>query len=75
MVQIVMEYCGGGSVNDIVQITGGGLTEDTISLICRETLKVQRHQATPICNVVTRVCITFILVSKFIVISKGATYC
>ncbi|EFA77693.1 putative protein serine/threonine kinase [Heterostelium album PN500] len=35
---IVMEYCGGGSVADLVQVVEV-LSEDEISLICREALK------------------------------------
>eukprot|EP00002_Diphylleia_rotans_P019565 TRINITY_DN377_c0_g1_i5.p1 TRINITY_DN377_c0_g1~~TRINITY_DN377_c0_g1_i5.p1 ORF type:complete len:458 (+),score=86.54 TRINITY_DN377_c0_g1_i5:452-1825(+) len=34
-----MEYCGGGSITDVCQISERPLTEDQISLICRETLK------------------------------------
>lgn len=36
---ICMEYCGGGSVSDICQITESGLQEDEIALICREALQ------------------------------------
>eukprot|EP00002_Diphylleia_rotans_P019562 TRINITY_DN377_c0_g1_i1.p1 TRINITY_DN377_c0_g1~~TRINITY_DN377_c0_g1_i1.p1 ORF type:complete len:356 (+),score=68.35 TRINITY_DN377_c0_g1_i1:47-1114(+) len=36
---ICMEYCGGGSITDVCQISERPLTEDQISLICRETLK------------------------------------
>jgi len=36
-----MEYCGGGSVADIVKIMDQGLNEDQIALICREALKVK----------------------------------
>eukprot|EP01112_Ceratiomyxa_fruticulosa_P018274 TRINITY_DN5813_c0_g1_i4.p1 TRINITY_DN5813_c0_g1~~TRINITY_DN5813_c0_g1_i4.p1 ORF type:complete len:555 (-),score=108.81 TRINITY_DN5813_c0_g1_i4:47-1711(-) len=36
---IVMEYCGGGSVQDIVQVMESGLKEDEIAVICREALK------------------------------------
>eukprot|EP01132_Coremiostelium_polycephalum_P001253 gene1253-1580_t len=36
---IVMEYCGGGSVSDLVQALDSALSEDEISLICREALK------------------------------------
>uniref|UniRef100_A0A914LJQ9 non-specific serine/threonine protein kinase n=1 Tax=Meloidogyne incognita TaxID=6306 RepID=A0A914LJQ9_MELIC len=35
---IVMEYCGGGSLQDIYQMTGP-LTELQIAFVCRETLK------------------------------------
>ncbi|BFZ12358.1 hypothetical protein BsWGS_15397 [Bradybaena similaris] len=35
---IAMEYCGGGSVQDIYHVTGP-LPESTIAFICRETLK------------------------------------
>jgi len=34
-----MEYCGGGSVSDAMQITESGLTESQIALICREALQ------------------------------------
>ena len=33
-----MEYCGGGSVADLVQANEVGLEEDTIAYICAETL-------------------------------------
>lgn len=35
---ICMEYCGGGSLQDIYQVTGP-LTEVQIAYMCRETLK------------------------------------
>ncbi|XP_046810865.1 mitogen-activated protein kinase kinase kinase kinase 3-like [Lucilia cuprina] len=35
---ICMEYCGGGSLQDIYQVTGP-LTEQQIAYMCRETLK------------------------------------
>lgn len=38
--QIVMEYCGGGSVADLIGITEEPLDEPQIAYICRETLKV-----------------------------------
>jgi hypothetical protein len=37
---IVMEYCGGGSVNDLLSATGEPLTEDLIAYVCGEALKV-----------------------------------
>ncbi|GIM11358.1 hypothetical protein Vretimale_14891, partial [Volvox reticuliferus] len=36
---IVMEYCGGGSINDLLSATGEALTEDLIAYICGEALK------------------------------------
>lgn len=33
-----MEYCGGGSVSDLVQAAEGPLAEEVISYICAETL-------------------------------------
>jgi serine/threonine protein kinase len=36
---IAMEYCGGGSVADLIQVWEINLTEDQIALICRETLQ------------------------------------
>eukprot|EP01129_Flabellula_baltica_P010714 TRINITY_DN4556_c0_g1_i2.p1 TRINITY_DN4556_c0_g1~~TRINITY_DN4556_c0_g1_i2.p1 ORF type:complete len:309 (+),score=55.96 TRINITY_DN4556_c0_g1_i2:2-928(+) len=36
---IVMEYCGGGSIGDIMDVKNAHLNEDQIALICRETLK------------------------------------
>lgn len=38
--QIVMEYCGGGSVADLIGITEEPLDEPQIAYICREALKV-----------------------------------
>uniref|UniRef100_A0A671N2B6 Mitogen-activated protein kinase kinase kinase kinase 2-like n=1 Tax=Sinocyclocheilus anshuiensis TaxID=1608454 RepID=A0A671N2B6_9TELE len=38
---ICMEYCGGGSLQDIYQVTGP-LKEKQIAYICRETLQVRR---------------------------------
>jgi len=40
---IVMEYCGPGSVNDIMTISKKTLTEDQISVICRDSLKGLQH--------------------------------
>ena len=39
-IQIVMEFCGGGAVKDIVQILDTPLREDQIAFVCREALKV-----------------------------------
>lgn len=36
---IVMEYCGGGSVSDIMKSISSGLQEGFIQYICGETLK------------------------------------
>lgn len=38
--QIIMEYCGGGSVADLIGITEEPLDESQIAYICREALKV-----------------------------------
>lgn len=38
--QIVMEYCGGGSVADLMSITEEPLDESQIAYVCREALKV-----------------------------------
>lgn len=43
-VQIVMEYCGGGSVADLMNVTEEPLEEYQIAYICREALKVSVHQ-------------------------------
>lgn len=36
---IVMEYCGGGSISDLMRITDKTLTEDQISLVLKDGLK------------------------------------
>ena len=38
--QIIMEYCGGGSVSDLCQCLEQGLREPQIAFICREALRV-----------------------------------
>lgn len=38
--QIVMEYCGGGSVADLMGITEEPFDESQIAYVCREALKV-----------------------------------
>ncbi len=41
-VQLVMEYCGAGSVTDLVKSTKNrSLKEDWIAYICREVLRVR----------------------------------
>ena len=35
---IVMEYCGGGSVSDLIHVADGHLDEELISYICCEML-------------------------------------
>lgn len=40
--QIVMEYCGGGSVADLMSMTDEPLEEQEIAYVCREALKVHR---------------------------------
>lgn len=40
--QLVMEFCGAGSVTDLVKNTkGSSLKEDWIAYICREILRVR----------------------------------
>ena len=38
---IVMEYCSGGSVADLIAVEGEPLREDIIAFICSEALKVR----------------------------------
>lgn len=50
-----MEFCGAGSVTDLVKNTkGNALKEDCIAYICREILRVSAHfpllQARPACG-------------------------
>lgn len=40
VLQIVMEYCGGGSIADLMNVTEEPLVEYQIAYICREALKV-----------------------------------
>ena len=40
LVQIVMEYCGGGSVADLMNTTDAPLEEAMIAYICKEAAKV-----------------------------------
>lgn len=43
-VQLVMEFCGAGSVTDLVKNTkGSSLKEDWIAYICREILRVRHN--------------------------------
>lgn len=36
---IVMEFCGGGSVAEVIRVLNRPLSEDCIALICRECLQ------------------------------------
>lgn len=40
ILKIIMEYCGGGSVSDIMKITGKTLNEEQIATVLRDALKV-----------------------------------
>jgi hypothetical protein len=35
-----MEFCGGGSVADLLELTGKPFREEQIAYVCKETLKV-----------------------------------
>jgi serine/threonine protein kinase len=37
---IAMEFCGGGSVSSLAELTGSPLTEPEIASLCKETLQV-----------------------------------
>lgn len=42
--QLVMEFCGAGSVTDLIKNTkGNSLKEEWIAYICREILRVSGH--------------------------------
>lgn len=38
-----MEYCGGGSVNDLMAVCNRPLTEDQIALVVKDTLEALQH--------------------------------
>lgn len=43
VVQLVMEFCGAGSVTDLIKNTkGNSLKEEWIAYICREILRVRQ---------------------------------
>jgi hypothetical protein len=60
-----MEYCGGGSVADIVKIMDHGLNEDQIALICREALKVSSFITMHFIRECECVCVCFEPLHKF----------
>lgn len=46
--QLVMEFCGAGSVTDLIKNTkGNSLKEEWIAYICREILRVSSHVQIP----------------------------
>lgn len=51
-VQLVMEFCGAGSVTDLIKNTkGNSLKEEWTAYICREILRVSGHDAESLCIV------------------------
>lgn len=51
-VQLVMEFCGAGSVTDLIKNTkGNSLKEEWIAYICREILRVRTKTLSPILHV------------------------
>lgn len=47
-VQLVMEFCGAGSVTDLIKNTkGNSLKEEWIAYICREILRVRTKTLSP----------------------------
>lgn len=47
---LVMEFCGSGSVTDLVKTCKGSLKEDWIAYICREILQVRKKNSNSIDN-------------------------
>jgi hypothetical protein len=48
VLQIVMEYCGAGSVSDLMRITDKTLTEEQIAAIIKDALKVDNFNQSKI---------------------------
>lgn len=47
-VQLVMEFCGAGSVTDLIKNTkGNSLKEEWIAYVCREILRVRTKTLSP----------------------------
>lgn len=86
-VQLVMEFCGAGSVTDLVKNTkGSSLKEDWIAYICREILRVRHHSGNSSWkshSLLTAVCAlsacrafpTSMPIKSFTEISKGRMCC
>lgn len=89
-VKLVMEFCGAGSVTDLVKNTkGSSLKEDWIAYICREILRVQRHSRNGSEKTAATVALQWLLcvlsscrafltsmpIKSFTEISKGRTCC
>uniref|UniRef100_A0A8C2ELL7 non-specific serine/threonine protein kinase n=1 Tax=Cyprinus carpio TaxID=7962 RepID=A0A8C2ELL7_CYPCA len=51
---ICMEYCGGGSLQDIYHVTGP-LTESQIAYVTRETLQLYTHMRVFFCGIVVKI--------------------
>lgn len=58
---IIMEYCGGGSITDVIASNGLPLEESTIAYICSEALKglSYLHSMNKVCPLTLPACLQY----------------